>query len=377
MNKEIINNMKKHELYLSPFAALDSKAERFFKHEKDFRTAYFRDIDRIIYSLSYIRYLDKTQVFSNNSNDMISKRISHVQMVSKIARTIGRALNLNEDLIEAASLGHDLGHVPYGHAGEKILNDISLKNGEGFFSHNVQSVRTLMNIENFGKGNNITVQVLDAILCHNGELLENVYQPQKKTKEQFLFEYNESYKNKDILKKIRPMTLEGCVVRISDIIAYIGKDIEDAIRLGVIKESDIPPNITKTFGKTNSEIVNIIVKDIIKNSTNKNYIKLSKKISNELNNLIEFNYKKIYNKANTKEELKKIELMFNSLFKVYQQHILDNDIEKDIFKLYINDMDSTYLKNNSTNRIIIDFISGMTDNFFNEQYKKYCTKKGL
>ena len=270
MNKEIINNMKKHELYLSPFAALDSKAERFFKHEKDFRTAYFRDIDRIIYSLSYIRYLDKTQVFSNNSNDMISKRISHVQMVSKIARTIGRALNLNEDLIEAASLGHDLGHVPYGHAGEKILNDISLKNGEGFFSHNVQSVRTLMNIENFGKGNNITVQVLDAILCHNGELLENVYQPQKKTKEQFLFEYNESYKNKDILKKIRPMTLEGCVVRISDIIAYIGKDIEDAIRLGVIKESDIPPNITKTFGKTNSEIVNVIVNDIIKNSTNKN-----------------------------------------------------------------------------------------------------------
>ena len=144
MNKEIETNMKSHEKNLSCYA-------------------------------------DKTQVFTNVSNDMISKRISHVQMVSKIARTIGRALRLNEDLIEAASLGHDLGHVPFGHEGERILNEISLKHNEGFFAHNVHGVRTLMEIENHGQGNNITLQVLDAILCHNGELLQNVYYPQPKT----------------------------------------------------------------------------------------------------------------------------------------------------------------------------------------------------
>lgn len=376
MKKEIINNMKKHDIYLSKFATSEKDAFRFQKQKKDFRTEYFRDIDKIIYSLSYIRYFDKTQVFSNNENDMISKRISHVQMVSKIARTIGRALNLNEDLIEAASLGHDLGHVPYGHEGEKILNEISLSNGEGYFSHNVQSVRTLMSIENNGKGNNITLQVLDAILCHNGEMIQNTYYPQKhKTKEDFIKEYNESYNNKEILKKIKPMTLEGCVVRLSDVVAYIGKDVEDAIRIGVIKEQDIPENVKKVFGKTNSSIVNVIVNDIIKNSIGKNYIKLSKNIFNALKELIEFNYKNIYEKANTQKELQMIKLMFNKLFKLYQTHIKENDKEQDIFKLYLNDMDPTYMKSNSQNRIIIDFIAGMTDNFFNEQYNKNFNKK--
>lgn len=185
MNEDIFNNMRKHESNLSEFAAKDIDAIRLNYLEKDFRTEYYRDVDKILYSLSYIRYVDKTQVFTNIENDMISKRMSHVQMVSKIARTIGRALNLNEDLIEAASLGHDLGHVPFGHEGERILNEISLKYNEGFFAHNIQSVRTLMNIENSGLGNNITVQVLDAILCHNGEIIENTYIPISKTKEVF------------------------------------------------------------------------------------------------------------------------------------------------------------------------------------------------
>ena len=123
--------MKKHNVNLAKYACSDSEAIRFKKIDKDVRTAFFRDIDKILYSLSYIRYIDKTQVFSNNSNDMISRRMTHVQMVSKIARTIGRALNLNEDLIEAASLGHDLGHVPFGHVGESILNKLSLEYGEG------------------------------------------------------------------------------------------------------------------------------------------------------------------------------------------------------------------------------------------------------
>ena len=305
---------------------------------------------------------------------MISKRISHVQMVSKIARTIGRALNLNEDLIEAASLGHDLGHVPFGHQGERILNEISLRYNEGYFSHNVQSVRTLMNVENKGLGNNITLQVLDAILCHNGELLQNIYYPSKKTKEEFLEEYNMSYKNKEILKKIKPMTLEGCVVRISDVVAYVGKDIEDAIRLEIIKEEQIPINIKKNLGRTNSQIVNTIVKDIITNSINKNYIKLSENVFEALNDLIDFNYKNIYTKANTKQELAEFKIKFNKLFDLYYEQVKHNKKNEDIFLLYLDEMDETYRKNNSEARIVIDYMAGMTDNFFNQQYKKYFEK---
>lgn len=371
MENIIENNMKKHNMNLSIHSSNDEDAIRFNKQKKDFRTEYFRDIDKIIYSLSYIRYRDKTQVFSNKQNDMISKRISHVHMVSKIARTIGRALNLNEDLIEAASLGHDLGHVPFGHEGEKILNNLSLKYNEGFFFHNVQSVRTLMYIENKGLGTNITLQVLDAILCHNGEELKPIYYPQPKTKEQFLLEYNETYRNKDILKTLKPMTLEGCVVRISDIIAYIGKDIEDAIRLGLITEKQIPENISKTLGKTNSEIINKLIKDIIKNSINKNYIKLSKNVFTALEQLIDFNYKNIYNKSNSLSNLKQYSKMFEQLFELYYNHIINKKTNEDIFKLFLDNMDATYISNNSPARIVIDYIAGMTDNFFYYQYNKY------
>lgn len=374
MKKEIKENMLMHERNLSNLAAKDCNAIRFYTQKKDFRTEYFRDIDKVLYSLSYIRYADKTQVFTNVDNDMISKRISHVQMVSKIARTIGRALRLNEDLIEAASLGHDLGHVPFGHEGERILNEISLKHNEGYFAHNVQSVRTLMEIENNGLGNNITLQVLDAILCHNGEMIQNTYHPQIKTKEMFLKEYFESYKNKEILKKIKPMTLEGCVVRISDVVAYIGKDIEDAIRLDIIKKETIPQNIISTLGETNSEIVNTIVNDIIQNSLNKNYIELSKKVFNALKELIEFNYKNIYIKANTSEELEEYKIKFNKLFDLYLEHVIQKKTSEDIYILYLNDMHSSYITNNTPQRIVIDYLAGMTDNFFNYQYQKYFGK---
>ncbi len=374
MEKQVCENMKKQEKNLSKYASKSVEAIRFLPQDEDYRTEYFRDIDKIIYSLSYIRYVDKTQVFSNNDNDMISKRISHVQMVSKIARTIGRALNLNEDLIEAASLGHDLGHVPFGHEGEKILNEISLKYNEGFFSHNIQSVRTLMNIENKGLGNNVSLQVLDAILCHNGEMLQNIYSPQEKTKEKFLEEYNKSYQDKEILKKIKPMTLEGCVVRISDVVAYIGKDIEDAIRLSIIDKKDIPTNITTILGNTNSQIVNTIVNDIIINSINQNYIKLSENVFMALKELIEFNYKKIYEKANTKEELLKFKEMFNNLFDLYYNQIKNKEKNEDIYLFYLNEMDKSYFANNSCARMVIDYMAGMTDNFFNYQYKKYFKK---
>ncbi len=375
MNSKIKENMLKHNLYLSKYACKDQEAIRLSYENEDIRSPFFRDIDKIIYSLSYIRYIDKTQVYTNNSNDMISKRMTHVQLVSKIARTIGRALNLNEDLIEASSLGHDLGHVPFGHVGESILNKLSLKYNEGYFAHNVQSVRTLMNIENNGLGNNITLQVLDAIFCHNGEILEGKYSPVKKTCDEFLSEYNNSYYDVNMLKNVRPMTLEGCVVRISDIIAYVGKDVEDAIRLGRISIDDIPKNIINTLGKTNSEIVNTIVLDIIENSFDKNYIKLSPNIFNALNELINFNYRYIYSKANTKSQLKKYETIFNNLFNLYYKQINNNEVNEDIYVLFLNNMNDKYKIETSKARIVIDYIAGMTDDFIQSQYKKYIKKK--
>ena len=363
--------MERKNRDLSRYACKDLDAIRFKPINKDIRTDFYRDIDRIIYSLSYVRYIDKTQVYSNNDNDMISKRMTHVQMVSKIARTIGRALNLNEDLIEAAALGHDLGHVPFGHVGEKILNDISFKYGEGYFSHNVQSVRVLMNLENNGNGCDITLQVLDAIFCHNGESIENVYEPVSKTKEEFIKEYNESYINKDILKTVKPMTLEGCIVRISDIVAYIGKDIEDSIRLGKINIEDVPDDITSILGKTNSQIVNTIILDIINNSINKNYIRLSDTVFKSLKKLIDFNYKNIYLKANTKEQIDEYTKMFNKLFDLYFEHVTNNITSEDIFVVFLNNMEEKYLKNTTPARKVIDYISGMTDDFFQKQYRKY------
>ena len=315
MKLEIIENMKKHNKDLSKYACKDEDAFRFQKSKKDFRTPFFKDADKILYSLSYTRYIDKTQVFTNSENDMISKRITHVQMVSKIARTIGRALNLNEDLLEAAGLGHDLGHTPFGHTGESILNSISLECGEGYFMHNIQSVRTLMCLENNGKGSNITLQVLDAIMSHNGERLEKIYKPKEKSVDDFLNEYNSSYKDKNIILNSSPMTLEGCVIKISDIIAYIGKDIDDAVRIKKLRFEDLPVEITNILGTSNSSIINTLVCDIIENSYEKNYIKISNNVFNALQKLINFNYVNIYFKANSKDDLKKF------LLDIINEHI--------------------------------------------------------
>ncbi|MDO4963184.1 MAG: HD domain-containing protein [bacterium] len=368
-------NMKKHNMNLSRYACLDEYAIRFKTLVEDIRPPFFRDADKILYTLSYSRYKDKTQVFSFNEDDMITKRMTHIQLVSKIARTIGRGLGLNEDLIEAASLGHDLGHVPFGHAGEKILNDISLKNNEGYFNHNVQSVRILMNIENGGEGSNVTLQVLDAILCHNGEVLQKEYIYHSKTKEQFLNEYNSSYKDFNTLKNIRPMTLEGCVVKISDVIAYIGKDIEDAIRLNKIVREDIPKDIVNTLGNTNSKIINTIINDILKNSINKNKIVMSDNIYNSLNSLICFNYDNIYNNALTINELDEIRLMFDTLFEYYLEKLESGMKDSNIYTVFLNDMSKDYIENTTNSRKVIDFISGMTDNYFLSQYKSICKEK--
>lgn len=367
--EKIKENMALKNKFLSKYACQDSEAYRFKSIiDDDFRTPFYRDSDRIIYSLSYTRYMDKTQVFSFNSNDNISKRMTHVQMVSKVARTIGRALRLNEDLIEAAALGHDLGHVPFGHAGEKILNDISLEYGEGYFNHNIQSVRTLMVLENNGVGSNITLQVLDAIMCHNGELELKEYRPKKKTKEEFLDEYNKTYLDKNTVKKLVPITLEGCVVRISDIIAYIGRDIEDAIRMGVIEKDEIPQEISSVLGLTNREIINTINVDLIEHSLDKDYLCMSEEVFQAIKKLKTFNYEHIYAKANTSEMLELYEDMFRKVFKNCLNDIKTNNRNGHIYTVFLNDMSDDYLQKTTDERKVIDYIAGMTDDFLVSEY---------
>ncbi len=368
---DYLENMLNHNKILSEYACLDSDAIYLRDHQDDFRTPFFRDIDRIIYTLAFVRYSDKTQVFSFKENDHLTKRMIHIQYVSKIARTIGRALGLNEDLIEAAALGHDLGHTPFGHVGEAILNEISINNNEGYFNHNVHSVRLLMYIENYGKGLNITLQTLDAIMCHNGEFASQMYEVKKKTKEEFLREYKSCYKDRSAIKKLRPMTLEGAVVRISDLIAYLGRDIEDAKRMGLIDFSDIPVSVKENLGTSNKEIVNTIVMDIINNSIGKDYIKLSDNVFKSIVELKKFNYENIYYKAYTDEEKDKLRLMLNTLFNKYMNDLENNNTDSNIIKSYLANMSDEYKNSNSNARIVIDYIAGMTDDYTLREYNNY------
>ena len=370
MKEEIYLKMQNRNENLSKYACQDRKAIYLKENSDDIRTPFFRDIDRIIYSLAFIRYQDKTQVFSNINHDHIARRMIHVTLVSKIARTIGRALGLNEYLIEAASLGHDLGHVPFGHQGEYILNDLSLKHQEGYFNHNIESVRNLMYIENYGQGLNITVQVLDAIMCHNGEFALGKYEPKKKMKEEFLQEYEQSYQDKNVLASMRPMTLEGCVVRVSDLFAYLGRDIDDAVRLNILKREEIPDEITQVLGSTTKEIVNTCIMDIIKNSLNKNYIKLSDEVFKAIVALKKFNYEHIYNKAMTKKEKEKLTHQFTVLFDTYLEDIKTENQKSPIINSYLKNMHQEYREHNTKERIVIDYIAGMTDDFFLREYER-------
>ena len=364
-------NFLRKEKDLSPYATKSSDAVRFKEEKEDIRPPFFHDIDRIIHSLSYTRYLNKTQVYTLNSNDHVSRRITHVQLVSKIARTIGRALNLNEDLIEAIALGHDIGHTPLGHTGEAILNRLSLKELGEYFAHNIQGVRYYMDVAKDGEGLNLTLQTLDGIMTHNGEMLSPIYEPMKKDKNEFLREYNESYKDLEKSKKYRPMTLEGCVVRISDIIGYIGRDIEDAIMIDRFKRSDIPKEIREVLGDNNRDIVNTIVLDIINESIDKPYIKMSDKVYNSLFALKKFNNDNIYSKSMTKEELDYYEIGINKLYHIYLEDIKSNNKESIIYKIFLNHQDKSYIESTNIKRQVIDFIAGMTDDFLVREIKKY------
>lgn len=368
----IKNNFLAQEQTYSKYATKSSEAIRFTEiNDNDIRTPFFRDVDRIIHAYSYTRYADKTQVYSYKNNDHISKRMTHVQLVSKVARTIGRGLGLNTDLIEAIALGHDIGHTPLGHTGEKILNEISLRELNEYFAHNIQSVRHYMYVENNGEGLNLTVQVLDGIMCHNGEILSNKYEPVKKTKEEFLEQYKSAYKDLKTSNKNHPMTLEGCVVRISDIVGYIGRDIEDSINLGLFNRDDLPKEITNVLGNDNKDIINTIVKDIIDNSYNKPYITMSDEVFKAISELKKFNSENIYSKSLTKEEIEYYRQGMNKIYNKYLADVTTDNKESIIYKLFLNTQSTKYKEETPIKRQVLDFIAGMTDDLFHKEIERY------
>ncbi|MBN1696402.1 MAG: HD domain-containing protein [Spirochaetales bacterium] len=379
ITREILkSNIRREYRTLSPYAEKSTKGVRLHGEREiipdklNIRPVFFHDADRIIHSLAYTRYIDKTQVFSLFENDHITHRGLHVQFVSKIARVIGRFLRLNEDLIEAIALGHDLGHVPYGHEGERFLNAIAQKRGAGCFCHNAQSVRCLMELENHGRGCNLTLQVLDGILSHYGEKVEKSYTPgPAKTWDAFLEEYRKCFMIEDYYKTLRPMTMEGSVVRIADIIAYIGRDIEDAIEVGLVKREDIPEPVTKILGNTNREIINNLIIDIINESYEKKSISFSTVTYTALHKLLVWNYRHIYNNPKKTNQNDKIEYMMNFLFEKYINDLRIQNRRSALFTLFLDNMNADYVKKTKNERIVLDFIAGMTDDFFNNEFRKY------
>jgi dGTPase len=337
--------------------------------ERGYRQPFSVDTDRILHSLAYTRYIDKTQVFYLIENDHVTHRVLHVQLVSKIARTIGRFLGLNEDLIEAIALGHDIGHIPFGHDGERMLSDLCRSHGIGYFNHNVQSVQFLDRVERKGKGWNLCLQTLDGILCHDGEIHNQRLAPDP-TKTFADLAAGIAAKTADPDTELVPMTLEGCVVRMTDTISYIGRDIEDAIRLGIIHRTDLPAECVKRLGDTNGTIVFTLVSDIIKCSHGKDYVTFSPEISDALRTLKNFNLEQIYMNPQIKKHLKTIRHLFEILYERCLVDLVQKKASSVIFTQFLSDMALEYVDSHRPEEIVRDFIAGMTDQYFLRQFPR-------
>jgi dGTPase len=355
--------------FLSPLASYSTQGQRRNGEAQladGYRQDFAVDTDRILHSLAYTRYIDKTQVFYLIRNDHITHRVLHVQLVSKIARTIGRFLGLNEDLIEAISLGHDIGHTPFGHDGERMLSKLCHDSGIGYFQHNIQSVQFLEHVERKGAGWNLCLQTLDGILCHDGEIHNQKLRPMRgKTFEDLDSEIERKTYDPDM--KLVPMTLEGCVVRMTDTISYIGRDIEDAIRLGIIKRSELPKRCVKVLGSTNGTIVFNLVSDVIRNSFHNPYVSFSAEVSEALWELKAFNLDRIYMNPSIKRHLDTIRTLFELLFEKYINDLKTRNRNSVVFKSFLKDMSSEYIQNHRNQEIVRDFIAGMTDSYFLSQ----------
>ncbi len=309
---------EQEENFLSQFACLskDSKG-RSKKEECDFRTIFQHDRDRVIHSKAFRRLEHKTQVFIVPEGDHYRTRLTHTLEVSQIARTVSRSLGLNEDLTEAIALGHDLGHTPFGHAGETALNEVSKLS----FSHNVHSLRVVDIIENL----NLSYEVRDGIVNHTG------------SKE--------------------PITLEGQIVKVADRIAYINHDIDDAIRAGIIDITDIPNSITKILGISNSQRIDVMTRDMIVSSWNQKKIQRSKKIEEATFKLRQFLFDHVYIGSIAKKEEDKAILLVKKLYRYYLEHISDINFSTD--EKHINDEQK-----------VIDYIAGMTDRYAINRWKE-------
>ncbi len=319
---------------LSPKAALSSQSLGRVRTESphSFRTAFQRDRDRIIHSKSFRRLKHKTQVFLAPFGDHFRTRLTHTLEVSQIARTIAKALRLNEDLTEAIALGHDLGHTPFGHAGEDTL-DVLLPEG---FSHSEQSLRVVEKLEYVGKGLNLTAEVRDGILRHSkgrGEILEDD-------------------------REGMPGTLEGQIVRVSDVIAYVNHDIDDALRAGIIKDGDIPSSLVRILGKYHATRIDRLVEDVVQASlsTSLERIAMSGAVMAALVDLREFLFRQVYCSRYAEEEVGKASKILSDLFR----YVLEKPDP------YVK----AYPKGDSLERRAADFIAGMTDLYAMSVYEK-------
>ena len=325
------NLERMEEISLSPFATLSVNSRGRDREEPqcDIRPVFQRDRDRILHCKSFRRLKHKTQVFLSPKGDHYRTRLTHTLEVSQNARTIAKALRLNEDLVEAIALGHDLGHTPFGHAGERILNELC---DEGY-RHNEQSVRIVEKLEKDGKGLNLTWEVRDGILNHQTSMM--------------------------------PHTLEGKIVRLSDKIAYINHDIDDAIRAKVMSEEDIPLEIRKVLGMTTKERLNTLIHNIIMNSMGKNDIVMSEEIGGAMQDLRKFMFQKVYTNPAAKGEEAKAERLLCELYAHYMGHI----------EILPEQYQRMHSEGEKKERVVCDYISGMTDQYAVAKYREFFLPK--
>ncbi len=315
---------------LSPYATLskNTRGRETPVEPCQLRTEFIRDRDRILHSKSFRRLKHKTQVFLSPQGDHYRTRLTHTLEVSQIARTISRALRLNEDLTEAISMGHDLGHTPFGHSGEDVLNELL----PGGFEHNEQSLRVVEKLENDGEGLNLTFEVRDGILNHK--------------------------------KSGKPATLEGFVVSLADRIAYINHDIDDAIRAGVLHESDLPQECVRVLGNSHGKRINTMILNVVEQSAGKPFVKMSASMYEQFDALRDFMFENVYKNPKAKSEEEKAKRVIRELFEYYLTHIhlLTGEYAK-------------YLETDGKERAVADYIAGMTDNYAVSEYMRIFVPK--
>lgn len=338
-------------------------------HDQDspLRPAFVRDAEKIMHMPAYNRMSGKTQVFSFRANDDLCRRGLHVQLVARVARDIGYALGLNLDLIEAIALGHDIGHTPFGHAGERFLNDVyHARTGKWFF-HNVQCVRVLDVLY----GRNISLQTLDGVICHNGEFEQQRFETSDLASfDEFDRVVDDCWaRGNDAISHLRPMTLEGCVVRVSDIIAYVGKDRQDAIRSGLCNEKTFSDGLG---GAYNAWALAALVSDVIENSLGKDRIQMSPEGFAEMRRAKRENYEKIYGAAEVNGEFSApVAELFELLYEHELEALRSGDTSQAIFVHHIDPLGRhlghygrTYSWEDDPDQCVCDFISAMTDDYF-------------